>query len=143
MALNAQVDFKIFIVDDSPVVAERLRQMLNEVDHASVVGAASNITTALCDIKQQQPNVVVLDIHLKDDAPAANGINLLEMLHTKYPDMIIIMLTNLPSERYIKRCLELGANYFLDKSNEFDKIPKILDKIYEYRYTTALNIPKS
>ena len=121
----------VFIVDDSPIVAERLLKLLVEINDVSVAGTALDIGTSLRLIKETQPNVVILDINLND--AKFNGTDLLGMLRKTYPDMIIIMFTNLTSTQYIKKCHALGANYFLDKSNEFEKIPKILSRIIGFR----------
>lgn len=122
--------FKLFIVDDSPIIVNRLTDLVGELKNITVVGNAHNYSNALQSIKELKPDVIILDIHLKDDAPNANGLDLLAILHKEYAAMIIIMLTNLASSQYIDRCIELGADYFLDKTLDFDKIPDILRKLY-------------
>jgi DNA-binding NarL/FixJ family response regulator len=117
---------KIITVDDSPIVAERLKTMLADMGNVRYLGNATNISSALHLINQHRPNVVILDIHLEDDMPAANGMNLLISLRNKYPDMIIIMLTNLAEDQYRNTCIALGADYFFDKSNDFDRIPETI-----------------
>lgn len=119
---------KIFIVDDSPIVVERLTLMLNDMENTIVAGHAHTISSALTSIKEIEPDVIILDIHLKDDAPHLNGIDLLSVLRLTYPKMLILMLTNHSSAQYIRKCIELGADYFLDKSNDFERIPEILRK---------------
>jgi DNA-binding NarL/FixJ family response regulator len=121
--------FKIVTVDDSPLIVERLRQMLSEISNVSFVGNARNITTALDLIDKQKPNAVILDIYLEDDMPKANGINLLSTLKNKYPDLKVIMLTNLSEPQYRSACVAIGADYFFDKTNEFDRIPETIKKI--------------
>lgn len=121
---------KVFIVDDSQVVTERLSLMLDELTYVNVAGHAGNITTALRTIKEVQPDAAILDIHLKDDAPNANGMDLLAMLRKAYPFMLIIMFSNLAHPVYVDKCMELGADYFFDKSNDFDKIIDVLKKVF-------------
>lgn len=120
---------KVITVDDSPIVAERLQTMLKEVEYTEFSGNASNISSALYLIDQQRPNMVILDIHLSEDMPKANGITLLILLRQKYPEMKIMMLTNITAPQYRDTCMTLGADYFLDKSNDFDKIPVVLSQI--------------
>lgn len=104
--------------------------MLSDFRYVTVAGHSHNITDALRMIRDIPPDVLILDIHLKDDVPQG-GLYLLEVLHMEYPEMFIIMLSNFSSPKYIERCLELGADCFFDKSNDFDKIPVILKQVCE------------
>jgi DNA-binding NarL/FixJ family response regulator len=122
---------KIVTVDDSPIVAERLQSMLSEVENVEFLGNARNIASALALIEQARPDVVLLDIHLEEDMPEANGIDLLISLRKKYPVMKIMMLTNLTGFHYRNRCIAFGVDYFFDKSNDFDKIPGTLKEIMQ------------
>jgi DNA-binding NarL/FixJ family response regulator len=122
---------KIVTVDDSPIVAERLQSMLSEVENVEFLGNARNIASALALIDQARPDVVFLDIHLEEDMPHANGIDLLISLRKKYPVMKIMMLTNLTGFHYRNRCIAFGVDYFFDKSNDFDKIPGTLKEIMQ------------
>jgi DNA-binding NarL/FixJ family response regulator len=122
---------KIVTVDDSPIVAERLQSMLSEVERVEFSGNARNIASALALIDQTKPDVVILDIHLEEDMPDANGIDLLISLRKKYPVMKIMMLTNLTGFHYRNRCIAFGVDYFFDKSHDFDKIPGTLKEIMQ------------
>ncbi|MBC8052356.1 MAG: response regulator transcription factor [Sphingobacteriaceae bacterium] len=124
------VPLKVFIVDDSVLVVNRLRLMFNDCKNIEFAGSATNISMALTGIKESMPGVILLDIHLKDDGPKANGTDLLILLRKTYPSMLLIMFSNLSTPHYKQKCMDLGADYFLDKSNEFDQIPEILNRIY-------------
>jgi DNA-binding NarL/FixJ family response regulator len=120
---------KIVTVDDSPIITQRLRSILADMDNVEFLGTANNASTALGLIHKLRPNVVILDIHLDDNILQFNGIDLLIALRKRYPDMKIIMLTNLTEDQYRTRCIGFGANYFFDKSNEFYRIPDALQEI--------------
>ena len=128
---ETQSILKIITVDDSPIVAERLQSMLSEVENVEFVGNARNIAAALALIDQKKPHVVVLDIHLEEDMPEANGIDLLISLRKKYPSLKIMMLTNLTGPHYRNACIAFGVDYFFDKSHDFDKIPGTLMEIIQ------------
>ncbi len=119
-------NLKVVTVDDSPIIADRLQTILAQIEPVFFAGNATNIATALALIDREQPQVVILDINLEADMPKRNGIDLLIILREKFIDMKIIMLTNLTDLQYRNTCLFLGANYFLDKSNEFEKISEIV-----------------
>lgn len=120
---------RIITVDDSAVVAERLQSMLNELEEVEYMGNAINISSALELIQEKEPHVVVLDIHLRDDLIVAGGVHLLIQLKRKYPEMKIIMLTNLSDAHYRSACMTFGADYFFDKTIDFEKIPAVLKEI--------------
>jgi DNA-binding NarL/FixJ family response regulator len=121
---------KIITVDDSPIIAQRLKSLLGDLDHVELLGNAENIKSALEFIEEEQPHVVFLDINLAHDRPR-NGIDLLNALRKTYPAMKIIMLTNLSDLKYREMCKTFGADYFFDKSEDFDRIPEALAAIKE------------
>jgi DNA-binding NarL/FixJ family response regulator len=120
---------KIITVDDSPIVAERVQALLSDMDNVAFLGNASNMSAALLLINQQKPHVVILDIHLGEEMPKANGMNLLITLRKQYAEMKIMMFTNLTEPQYRSSCIAFGADYFFDKSNDFDKISEALKEI--------------
>ena len=113
---------KICIVDDSNIVAERLKTIITEIDGLDCVGFATNAKDAVEAILQNKPNIVILDIRLRGE----NGINVLEQIRKEKPAPICIMLTNYPYPQYRKRCIELGADYFFDKVTEFGDFIDVL-----------------
>lgn len=124
---------RIATVEDSPIVADRLQSMLNDLEYIEFAGNATNISDALRLVREERPGVVILDIHLKENAPNSSGMDLLADLRHAYPGMVLIMLTNLSSQQYRTKCLKLGANYFFDKTNDFEKVPEVLGSLLTSR----------
>ncbi len=116
---------KVLIVDDSAIVQERLMSMFDDQKGIQIVGQAQNGIEALKFIKQHKPHAVILDIRM----PGGNGINVLQHIKQIDPSIKVIMFTNYPYSQYRIKCLESGADYFLDKSAEFNKIPEIIIKL--------------
>ncbi len=116
---------RILLVDDSPVVRERLAALLAEVEGVEVVGQAQDAPEAVAAIRALQPDVVTLDIRM----PGGNGIDALAEVKKLQPTPVIIMLTNYPYPQYRKKCLDAGADYFLDKSTEFEQVAQILKRL--------------
>ncbi len=125
-ALKFNPLLKVVTVEDSPIVVERIQGLLDEMSQIEYSGNARNIAEALKLVAQTKPDVVIMDIHLEEDMPSFNGIHLLAMLRQLYEDMKIIMLTNLSEPQYRVKCYAFGANYFFDKSNEFERIQETL-----------------
>jgi DNA-binding NarL/FixJ family response regulator len=123
---------KILTVEDSPLIVTRLETMINDLGDVQFVGNATSVTAALVLIEKQHPNVLFLDIRL-GSREEKTGIDLLSVVNKKYPALTIVMLTNLSGERYRTLCEREGADFFLDKSQDFDKIPETLDRIMNQR----------
>lgn len=128
MESNVTTSLRVITVDDSPVIAQRLKSLLSDLNQVDLLGNAEDIQSALTIIEEKQPHVVLLDINLSHDKPR-NGIDLLNALRKTYPVMTIIMLTNMSGDRYREICKSFGADYFFDKSEDFDKIPDTLLQI--------------
>jgi len=116
---------KVFIVDDSSVVRDRLRVMLSEIKEVEIFGEAENAAEALKLLKNFSPDLMVLDIRLKE----GNGFDLLKAIKQSHPDLKVIMLTNFPYSQYRERALEMGADHFFDKSIDFEKVIKVIKEL--------------
>jgi len=112
----------VYLVDDSDLVCRGLESMLSEIEGIHITGKAQDVRGAVESIKRLQPDFVILDIRLMD----GSGIDVLKEIKKTDPSPVVLVLTNYPYPQYRKKCLDLGAEYFLDKVTEIDKIPPIL-----------------
>lgn len=115
----------VLIVDDSEIVRDRLTSMLSEVSSINVIGYADNPLTATETIVRSKPDVVILDIFLT----GGSGIHVLKSIREKKITSKVIMLTNYAQEEYRKKCFEEGADFFFDKSIEFDRVIDVIQKL--------------
>ena len=118
---------KVFIADDSDIVRERLKEMLSEISEVEIIGEAGDGEEAIKGILELHPDVVILDIRM----PGGNGIDVLQAIKRGDPAPTVIMLTNYPYPQYRKKCMDLGADYFFDKSNEFEKVVEVLEQLIQ------------
>ena len=123
---NYPQKLKILIVEDSPYIAARIRVLLSDEANHDFVGIARTVSRAMTMVSEKAPDVVILDIHLEPDGTGYNGIDMLKTLRMQFPDIVVMMLTNFSELQYRHKCMQLGAQYFFDKSNEYDKIPDTL-----------------
>ena len=114
---------RVYVVDDSDFVRERLIEMLSELEEVEIVGETGDPQEALAAIGEMVPDAVILDIRL----PGKSGVEVLRDLKKEKPSPIVIILTNYPYPQYRKECTEAGADYFLNKSTEFNKIAEVLN----------------
>jgi DNA-binding NarL/FixJ family response regulator len=124
MSFHSDQKVKLFIADDSLIVRERLVTMLGELAGIEIVGQAETVAEAICGIRDLQPDVVVLDIQMPD----GSGIDVLQNIKQAEAGPMVIILTNYPYQKHREKCMKAGADFFLDKSIEFDQIPKLLEQ---------------
>lgn len=112
---------RIFIADDSSVVVDRLVGIIRRVRGMQLIGRAADVPGVAESIARLRPDVLILDLHM----PGGSGIEVLKSVKARFPAIKVIVLTSYPTPQHRKHCLELGADYFLDKSSEFAKLPEI------------------
>jgi DNA-binding NarL/FixJ family response regulator len=115
----------VFLVDDSAPLRERLAELLAELPGLQVVGQAAGVSEALGAIDRAQPDLVILDLRLKD----GSGIEVLEQLKSRVPSPAVIVLTNYPYPQYRKRCLEMGAEFFFEKQAETGRLLEVVQHL--------------
>ncbi len=116
---------KVLIVDDSKIVCDGLQQMLTGIPGVEIAGQAHNAQDAITAISEYEPDVVILDIRL----PGKSGIEVLKDIRGKKLPIRVIMLTNYPYPQYRKKCEELGADYFIDKVTEIEKVTEVIKQL--------------
>jgi len=100
-------------------------EMLSELPGIEIIGHAQNVSDALSAIKKLNPDVVILDIRI----PGGSGIDVLQDIKKEKEAPMVIILTNYPYPQYRKKCLGLGADYFFDKSTEFEKVTELFKRL--------------
>lgn len=115
----------VFLADDSTLIRERLQTLLAEITGVAVIGEADDGLIAVNSVRELKPDVVVLDISM----PGKNGLDVLRELKKFKPTPCVIILTSHPNPQYREKCLGLGADHFLDKSTDFDRLPGIIKQL--------------
>lgn len=121
---------KVLVADDSVLVRERLAALLSELESVELAGQAENGREVLEAIERLRPDVVILDIRM----PEGNGIQALEAIKERAQAPVVIILTAFPYPQYREKCLQAGAEYFFDKTTEFDQVTQVLEKMQEERF---------
>lgn len=128
---------KVFIVDDSTVVVERLAELLKEVPEVRLAGQASDAPNAIRDIQKEKPDVLILDLQM----PGGSGLDVLRAVRPSFPHLRVLVCTNYPYPQYRQECLAAGADFFLDKSIDFARIPAILQDLIGKEHKTSPIVP--
>lgn len=111
----------ILIVDDNTGFVERMTGLLIETGSVNRIDTACTYDEA--DILlAKKPDLVLLDIRL----PGKNGICLLKKIKKTVKNCEVVMVTNYTGEHYREQCREHGASLFLDKTNDFEQVPRLV-----------------
>ena len=116
---------KVLIVDDSEILRDRLTSMLSEIIELENISQAKDVPDAISSFQKLNPDVVILDIRM----PGGSGIEVLEEMKKSSRPPLVIVFTNYPYPQYRRKCMEAGADFFFDKSTEFDKVTEVLKQL--------------
>jgi DNA-binding NarL/FixJ family response regulator len=118
---------KTFIVDDSLNVRNVLIALLSQIEGIENIGQAQDVREAIESIQKLKPDVVISDIRIS----GGSGIDVLKYIKKEQPSTVVIMLTNYPYLQYRQECMDEGADFFFDKSIEFQKVVDVCKRLFE------------
>ncbi|MBC7404442.1 MAG: response regulator transcription factor [Cytophaga sp.] len=125
----------LFIVEDSVLIQNRLVQFIEELPGMRIMGVSGDITDAYRSILDINPDAMILDLQLGD----GNGLSLLKDIKKNKPNIKVMILTNHATDDNRLHALRAGADNFLDKSTDFQQIPRILHEWQCASSTANLN----
>ena len=108
---------KVFLVDDSSLVRQRLARMVASLPQTAVVGEAASVDEAIRGILAARPDVVLLDLSLDH---GGSGFDVLSAIRAQDPAIAFYVLSNFASEPYRRHAQRLGARGFFDKSTDME-----------------------
>ncbi len=121
---------KILIADDSSLLRDRIKSLLQNINNNYVIHEAENGTEALQIIQEKQPDLAILDIRM----PEMNGIEVLKKIRELKLKVTVCMLTNYPYKQYRERCLDEGADYFFDKNMDIEQMSDVILRLAKNNY---------
>jgi len=120
----------VLIADDSNFMLERLQQMLENLEHVEVVGTYHNGTDALIAIQKLKPDMAILD----NKMPGLKGVDIIREVRKSNHKIKLMLLTFYSDSYYKQQAMNAGADYFFSKSEDFEKIPKVIDNLRDIEY---------
>src|SRR5512144_2797953 len=117
---------RVFLVEDSPIIRERLTESLSAPGRIEVVGHADTEQAAIAALTGAEWDALVLDLQLKQ----GTGLGVLKAIAAARPvGSKVIVLTNYAIPQFRDRRVALGADFFFDKSREYYRVRSVLEEM--------------
>ena len=118
---------RVYLVEDSAHVRDLLLDFLHVPGEVEIVGYADNETESVADMLAKPVDAVIVDLKLRE----GSGMAVIERLRKAHltPSPKIIVFTNHPFPEIKRRAMQLGADYFLDKSADYDSVRSTLQAL--------------
>ena len=109
---------RILLVDDHPMVRERLKEIIEREPDLMVCGEAEDRHEALDLITAKPPDLVIIDLTLKN----SHGLELIKDVHARHPELRMLTLSMHDESLYAERVIRAGAHGYITKQEATRKI---------------------
>lgn len=116
---------KVLIVDDHPIIRQGLSELINAEPDLIVCGNAEDAPEALGKIKESKPDMVIVDISLKE----TSGMELIKDIKAQHSNLPVLVLSMHDESLYAERMLRAGAKGYVMKAEATDKVIVAIRKI--------------
>jgi DNA-binding NarL/FixJ family response regulator len=118
---------RVFLVDDHPLVREGLANLINGQNDLVVCGEAEDSAGAITGITKTRPDVVLVDISLKNES----GLELVKNLESQFPLVALIVLSMHDEALYAERALRAGARGYVMKRESTKSVLASIRRVLE------------
>jgi DNA-binding NarL/FixJ family response regulator len=122
---NPQSKRTILIVDDHPIVRQGLAQVINQEKDLEVCGQAEDVYEAMQAIARLNPDLVIVDIGLKD----TSGMELIKDLKIQHPNLPVLTLSMYDEAVYGERALRAGAKGYVMKQEATENVVTAIRRV--------------
>ena len=127
---------RLLVVDDHPLFRRGLVSLLSHDSRFSVVGEAGDIGEAFRILSHEEPDLLLLDIHL----PGVKGVEAIASLKQGHENLRILMLTFSEDEDDLANALQNGADGYLLKTTESDQLCEAIVKVAQGQSVVSLEM---
>jgi DNA-binding NarL/FixJ family response regulator len=117
---------KVLLADDHSIVRAGLRRLIEESEDMEVVAEAADGKEAIRLVHQTMPDVAVIDISM----PGMDGLEVVQQLHTYYPQKPILILTMHEEAQFVVRAIEAGAMGYITKQSAPEQLAEAIRKVH-------------
>ncbi len=120
--------YKVFIVDDEPLILEGLRKIVDwEKYGCIVVGEGNSGKEGLALVQKHEPDILFTDIRM----PGMDGLTMLAALRSEHQDMQVLVLTGYRDFEYARQALNLGVQRYLVKPSKMKELDEAMTGVTE------------
>lgn len=116
---------RVLLADDHAIIRDGLKQIFADTDDLVVAGEAANGNEVLAKVREQDWDVLVLDISM----PGRSGLELIKLVKNEKPRLPILVLSMHQEEQYALRVLRAGASGYLTKDSDATQLVAVLRKV--------------
>ena len=116
---------RVLIVDSSILIVKRLEEMILLLETTRNVYSSDSYSVGLEIFEIYNPDVVLLGLGIPEEK-SMKLLNSIKTLNSAIPGIILTL--NINDDLYAQ-CVNLGADFFLDKYHEFQEIPALIQRI--------------
>jgi len=110
--------FRIFVVDDHPVVRDGLARLISQQADLMCCGEAGTVAETQKEVPKHKPDLLILDLRLK----GGDGLELIKFLKSEMPDLRILILSQYEAPLYAERALRAGALGYVMKDQAAEEV---------------------
>ncbi|MGI9247133.1 MAG: response regulator [Steroidobacteraceae bacterium] len=122
---SAALPFRVLLVEDSELLVQRIAELLGDLPGIQLAGTAASESDAIARLEIQDIDAVILDLQLH----SGSGFGVLRALSRRGAGPSVIVFTNFAIGAYRDSALALGAQHFLDKSRDYDRLQAVLQEL--------------
>ena len=120
--MEKTTSIKIFLADDHPLFRTGLKYSLGMQKDFVILGEASDGYSAVEKIKQEKPDIVLMDL----DMPGLSGVAAIRLLKKMMPDLVMLILSTYSDERNIREAMNAGADGYLLKNIPLEELQSVI-----------------
>ncbi len=121
---------KIVIADDYKIYRDGLKVGLSADDNMEIIAEADNGEDLMKLLETNSPDVILMDLKM----PIMDGMEATKQVRKKYPSIKVLVITMYEDDKFIIHLMENGANGYLLKNAEPDEIIKSIYTVHENGY---------
>ena len=121
---------RVLLVEDSVLLSDRISEVVHSLPGVQLAASVSSEAEAVEALQNGDIDVVILDLQLK----RGTGFGVLRALRKVLNKPAVVVFTNFSLPTYRETALELGAEHFLDKSRDYERLPEVLSELSARRH---------
>ncbi|MDB5774607.1 MAG: luxR [Herbaspirillum sp.] len=120
--------FNLVIADDHPIVLVGVTSLLRDMPNMTLAGTAENSTELFALLDREKIDLVLTDYAMPGGA-FGDGMEMLERIKTRFPEVRLIVLTVLSNPALLSKIVQLQVHGLLNKSSDLSEIPLALQRV--------------